>query len=93
MSLTLACVGPVCIKPPNLLKKPDEFSKYTKAFVSHGYEIAATPLQVITAFSAVINGGILYQPHVVKKVNSNVNNEVFFFDSCDRIRIKLEKLN
>lgn len=73
------------------LKKPDEFSKYTKAFVSHGYEIAATPLQVITAFSAVINGGILYQPHVVKKVNSNVNNEVVQFDSKKIRKVISEK--
>lgn len=73
------------------LKKPDEFSKYTKAFVSHGYEIAATPLQVITAFSVVINGGILYQPHVVKKVNSNVNNEVVQFDSKKIRKVISEK--
>jgi cell division protein FtsI (penicillin-binding protein 3) len=73
------------------LKKPDEFSKYTKAFVSHGYEIAATPLQVITAFSAVINGGILYQPHVVKKVNSNVNNEVIQFDTKKIRKVISEK--
>ncbi|MDF2378911.1 MAG: penicillin-binding protein 2 [Candidatus Gracilibacteria bacterium] len=34
----------------------------TKAF---GQGIATTPLQVINAFSAVINGGILYQPTVI----------------------------
>lgn len=39
--------------------------KYTMAF---GQGIATTPLQLITAFSAVINGGTLYEPYIVDKI-------------------------
>lgn len=39
--------------------------KYTMAF---GQGIAVTPLQLVTAFSAVINGGTLYEPYVVEKI-------------------------
>ncbi|MEW6702647.1 MAG: penicillin-binding protein, partial [Bacteroidota bacterium] len=48
------------------LKKPDSFSGLTKPFISFGYEISVTPLQLITAYSALINGGNLLQPYIVK---------------------------
>ena len=50
------------------LKKPNEWSAVTKAFMSYGYEIAVTPIQMIAAYSAIINGGILYQPQIIKKI-------------------------
>jgi cell division protein FtsI (penicillin-binding protein 3) len=54
------------------LTKPSQWSLVSKAFMSFGYEMTATPLQIITAFSALINGGILYQPQIVKRLlNSN----------------------
>ena len=62
------------------LKKPCEWSAITKAFMSFGYEISVTPIQLVTAYSAIINGGILYKPLVVKKITDTngkvvVNNE------------------
>ncbi len=50
------------------LKKPDQYSKVSKAFMSFGYEIMVTPLQLISAYSAIVNGGTLYKPYVVKKI-------------------------
>lgn len=50
------------------LTKPSQWSLVSKAFMSFGYEMTATPLQIITAFSALINGGILYQPQIVKRL-------------------------
>ncbi|SCJ89742.1 Penicillin-binding protein 2 [Anaerotruncus sp. 2789STDY5834896] len=35
---------------------------------SFGQTNKITPLQMATAFSAVVNGGYLYQPHIVKKI-------------------------
>ena len=35
-----------------------------------GYEIAVTPLQVVTAYSAIANGGELLEPHILKEVHS-----------------------
>jgi cell division protein FtsI (penicillin-binding protein 3) len=51
-----------------LLKKPKNFSALTKPFLSFGYEISVTPLQMITAYSALINGGVLLQPFILKEI-------------------------
>ena len=50
------------------LKKPNEWSAITKAYMSFGYEIAVTPIQMIIAYSAIVNGGILYQPQIIKRI-------------------------
>ncbi|MGL4970608.1 MAG: penicillin-binding transpeptidase domain-containing protein [Cetobacterium sp.] len=39
-----------------------------KSTMSFGQGIAVTPIQMITAFSAVVNGGIMYQPYIVDKI-------------------------
>ena len=59
------------------LKKPSDFTPITKAFMSFGYEIAVTPLQMITAYSALINGGNLYQPYLVKSISDHTGRTVF----------------
>lgn len=56
------------------LKKPDNYSGISKAFIAHGYEISATPLQMIMAYSALINGGYLLQPYVVKDIVDSRGN-------------------
>ncbi|MEG8948059.1 penicillin-binding protein [Rosettibacter firmus] len=50
------------------LKRPINFTPYTKAFMSFGYEFSVTPLQIITAYSALINGGKLLKPYIVKAI-------------------------
>ncbi len=44
---------------------------------SYGQGIAATPLQVITAISAVINGGRLMRPYIVQEVDSPGNRRIY----------------
>jgi cell division protein FtsI/penicillin-binding protein 2 len=51
-----------------MLKKPDYYSGISKAFMSHGYEISVTPIQMIMAYSALINGGRLLQPYILKSI-------------------------
>ena len=41
------------------------------AVASFGQRFTVTPLQMITAFSSVINGGNLYQPYVVQSVSDS----------------------
>ncbi|GMU95699.1 penicillin-binding protein [Ignavibacterium sp.] len=61
------------------IKKPNDWSKISKAYMSFGYEISVTPLQLITAFSALINGGILYEPQLLlKRINHNGELEFEF---------------
>jgi cell division protein FtsI (penicillin-binding protein 3) len=59
-----------------LLKKPNNYSALTKPFLSFGYEISVTPLQMIASFSALINGGVLYQPFILKSVKDYLGNVV-----------------
>jgi cell division protein FtsI (penicillin-binding protein 3) len=52
---------------PGRLKKPTSWSPTSKAFISFGYEVSVTPIQLITAFASLINGGVLYQPQLLYK--------------------------
>ncbi|MFV1979536.1 MAG: penicillin-binding transpeptidase domain-containing protein [Rhodothermia bacterium] len=47
------------------LKKPQDWSGITLPWMSHGYEVEATPLQILAAYSAFANGGVLMRPYVV----------------------------
>jgi cell division protein FtsI (penicillin-binding protein 3) len=48
-----------------VLKTPDEWSQTTLTSMSIGYEVSITPLQLVTAYSALANGGELMKPYVV----------------------------
>jgi cell division protein FtsI (penicillin-binding protein 3) len=47
------------------LKKPDRWSSTTQTALGYGYEVAVTPLQLLTVYCALANGGRLVEPHVV----------------------------
>ncbi len=51
-----------------LAKPADLWTKSSIGSIAMGQEIGVTPLQIVRMVSAVANGGILYQPYVVKKV-------------------------
>jgi cell division protein FtsI (penicillin-binding protein 3) len=51
-----------------LLKKIDNWSGVSIGSISMGQEIGVTPLQLVTAVSAIANGGSLYKPHVIAEV-------------------------
>ena len=54
--------------------KEDDVSSVDLAVMSFGQRITITPLQLITAVSAVANDGVLMQPRIVKQiVNSDTN--------------------
>lgn len=46
-------------------QKWDKLKKNTMAF---GQGVAVTPIQLITAFSAIINGGTMYKPYIVDRI-------------------------
>jgi cell division protein FtsI (penicillin-binding protein 3) len=43
---------------------------YSETSVPMGHEISVTPLQLVTAMSAIANGGTLYRPFVVRRIAS-----------------------
>jgi len=45
-----------------------EWSESDVAANSYGQAIAVTPLQMITAFAAIANDGLMYQPRVVRQI-------------------------
>jgi cell division protein FtsI/penicillin-binding protein 2 len=49
---------------------PEEVNDHTYATVSFGQSLSATPIQMISTFAAVANGGKLIQPHLVAEINS-----------------------
>lgn len=63
---------------PGKLVDLSQWSSQTKTYMSFGYSISVTPLQLTNAFCAIVNGGILYQPQIVKRQidkNGKVINE------------------
>ncbi len=53
------------------LKPFNQWHAIDFATVTFGQGIAVTPIQMIRAFSAIVNGGNLLQPQVVKKIDMN----------------------
>ena len=64
-----------------LLKKPKYYSKISKNFISFGYEIGVTPIQLLTAYCALVNGGKLLQPYIIKSVRDADGNYIEEFSS------------
>jgi cell division protein FtsI (penicillin-binding protein 3) len=53
------------------VREPKNWSGTSIGAVSIGQEIAVTPLQMLTAFSAIANNGYLMRPYVVSGVRDN----------------------
>jgi cell division protein FtsI (penicillin-binding protein 3) len=51
-----------------ILRKLDNWSAISIGSVSMGQEVGVTPMQLVTAVSAIANGGTLYKPHVVAEL-------------------------
>jgi len=68
-----------------VLKTPDEWSRTTLTSMSIGYEVAVTPLQLATAYSALANGGRLLKPYVVAE-RRDVTGETLWRNRSETIR-------
>jgi cell division protein FtsI (penicillin-binding protein 3) len=53
---------------PGIVWEPSKLNDSALASVSMGYQVGVTPLQMAAAASVIANGGILYEPHVVRAV-------------------------
>ncbi|KKS31651.1 hypothetical protein A2380_00225 [candidate division WWE3 bacterium RIFOXYB1_FULL_43_24] len=52
-----------------ILPEIKDWSDITLANISFGQGISATPLQVLNAFNVIANGGSLYQPLIITKID------------------------
>lgn len=53
------------------LRPKDDWREIDVATASFGQGIAATPIQMVRAVSAIANGGFLMEPHVVKEIKDD----------------------
>ncbi len=68
-----------------MLRKPNEWTPVSKAFLSFGYGISVTPIQLVTAYCALVNGGTLYQPQLVKR---EINHDGKIISESSPIKVR-----
>ena len=68
-----------------ILYDPSEMVDSDIATMAIGQSIAVTPLQLITAVSAVANDGILLKPHIVKSIK-NANGSLYSETRVEEVR-------
>lgn len=59
-----------------LLRSPEQWYGVIPANVAIGQGFALTPLQLVTAFNAIVNGGVLMRPFIVQRAVDAQGNEV-----------------
>lgn len=55
---------------PGLLRKPERWAAIDLATHAFGQGISTTPMQMVMAYAAIANGGLLMRPYVVRRVVS-----------------------
>ncbi len=60
-----------------ILKSPDQWSRRTLPSLAIGQEIAVTPLQMVTAVSAVANQGWLMRPFLVREISDHQGRSIW----------------
>lgn len=63
------------------IRLPEKWSAGSIGAISIGQEVAVTPLQILRAYSAIANGGVLVTPHVVSEIRSPDDVPVYSFNS------------
>ncbi|PJZ88007.1 peptidoglycan D,D-transpeptidase FtsI family protein, partial [Leptospira levettii] len=63
------------------LPPQNKWNKSTPYFLSIGQGVSVTPIQLITAAAAVVNGGILFEPSVVSQITNSYGELVHEFST------------
>ena len=87
-----------------ILFDEDKISELELATTAFGQGVSVTPIQQIAAVSAIINGGKLYKPYIVKSINEpetnsvilankpNIVRKVISEDTSEKVRYALESV-
>lgn len=59
-----------------IMFKKEQMGPVEQATVAFGQGLSVTPIQLVRAFSAIINGGTLYQPYIVDSLLDPISGEV-----------------
>lgn len=65
---------------------PKRWGEETTATVAYGYGISVTPLHLISAFSAVVNGGVYHTPTLLKKEEPQEGRKVMSLNTSKKMR-------
>lgn len=71
---------------PGMVVELRKWSTYTSQSVSFGYEINITPLQLVSAFSALVNDGVLMRPRLVRRLLAADGQVVESFEQPEVVR-------
>jgi Cell division protein FtsI/penicillin-binding protein 2 len=63
-----------------MLPPPVKWSKSSKGSMAYGYGVSVTPIQLITAYSALVNGGTLYKPLLIKALTDQNGQVIQSFE-------------
>lgn len=69
----------------------DKVGPVELATSSFGQGVSVTPIQQVNAVSAVVNGGTLLKPYVVKEITDSMSNSVIFENERNEIRQVISK--
>src|SRR5690606_588523 len=53
------------------LRKPGEWSRLSSGSLAIGYELTVTPLQMLAAYGALGNGGVLMEPGLIREIRAS----------------------
>jgi len=76
---------------PGVLRRTARWSQVSPASISIGQEIGVTPLQMVTAFATVANGGARVAPHIVERVVDSKGEIVYRPPAREPVRVISEK--
>ena len=65
---------------------PSRWGEETTATVAYGYGISVTPLHIISAFCAVVNGGIFREPTVIANDKNRTEKRVMKLSTSQKMR-------
>tara|TARA_Y100001935_G_scaffold217449_1_gene189595 strand:- start:32796 stop:34955 length:2160 start_codon:yes stop_codon:yes gene_type:complete len=73
------------------MAKPFEWSLVSLPWMSHGYELLATPIQVAQAYAAFANNGIMMRPYVIDHIEDTEGNVISQHEPVKIRRVAKEK--
>lgn len=69
----------------------DAFNELEQATVAFGQGISITPMQLVRAVCACVNGGTLYKPYLVDKIIDSYSNDIVYEHKPEALRKVISK--
>ena len=66
-------------EPDGFIRQPRRWTTVDKATVAYGQGFAVTGIQLLTAFNAMINGGMLLKPYLVDHITDARGRDIEYF--------------